>query len=140
MPTEPRLTVSFTRKDRAGKVREMPRLVIVNDYVCEEVDGCTCGANYEVGGHESGCGLEPIGKVDLRHHDAEVAAKALRDARQVITQYLATAEKWRYDRVVWAFAVMLGEIPEDTPEPMSPADARAVADRIVREAGTDATT
>lgn len=46
----------------------------------------------------------------------------LRTARQVITQYLATAEKWRYDRVVWAFAVMLGEIPDDTPEPQGPAD------------------
>ena len=42
---------------------------------------------------------------------------AIRDARAVISQYLATAEKWRYDRVMWAFAIMLGEIPEDTPEP-----------------------
>ena len=42
---------------------------------------------------------------------------ALGEARQVITQYLCTAEKWRYDRVCWAFAIMLGEIPEDTPMP-----------------------
>lgn len=41
----------------------------------------------------------------------------LKDARSVISQYLATAETWRYNRVMWAFAIMLGEIPEDTPEP-----------------------
>ncbi len=56
--------------------------------------------------------------------DAVLQAKkdAVREARAVITQYLATSEKWRYDRVAWAFAVMLGEIPENSPEPMSPAD------------------
>lgn len=47
----------------------------------------------------------------------EVKKEALREARMVITQYLASAEQWRYDRVKWAFAIMLGEIPEDTPEP-----------------------
>lgn len=53
---------------------------------------------------------------------AEGIDNALNHARQVISQYLATAEKWRYDRVLWAFAIMLGEIPEDSPEPRSPAD------------------
>lgn len=53
--------------------------------------------------------------------DARYAAKveAVAEARKVISQYLATAEKWRYERVMWAFAIMLSEIPEDTPEPGS---------------------
>jgi len=42
---------------------------------------------------------------------------ALTEAREVISQYVVTSEKWRYDRVMWAFAIMLGEIPEDTPMP-----------------------
>lgn len=56
--------------------------------------------------------------------DVVLTAKreAISEARAVITQYLATAELWRYDRVCWAFAIMLGEIPEDSPEPPSPSD------------------
>lgn len=46
----------------------------------------------------------------------------VRAVRSVVTQYVATAEQWRYDRMVWAFALMLEEIPQDTPEPRSPAD------------------
>lgn len=46
-----------------------------------------------------------------------IRGDTLREARGVITQYLASAEDWRYNRVVWAFGIMLGEIPEDTPEP-----------------------
>jgi hypothetical protein len=53
----------------------------------------------------------------LREVAAAERARGIEHARRVITGYLATAEKWRYDRVVWAFAIMLGEIPEDTPEP-----------------------
>ena len=49
--------------------------------------------------------------------------EALVFARQIISQYVATSEKWRYDRVMWAFAIMLGEIPEDTPEPEAPSRA-----------------
>lgn len=48
---------------------------------------------------------------------------AMREARGVISQYLSTAEKWRYDRVVWAFGIMTGEIPEDTPCPQAPSRA-----------------
>lgn len=48
---------------------------------------------------------------------AQAKVEAVTEARKVISQYLATAEKWRYDRVMWAFAIMLGEIPEDTPCP-----------------------
>ncbi|PXY20339.1 hypothetical protein [Prauserella endophytica] len=55
--------------------------------------------------------------------------EAVREARKVISQYLVTAEKWRYDRVMWAFAIMLGEIPEDTPEPLSPSDVEALCRR-----------
>lgn len=64
--------------------------------------------------------------------DARLAAKveAITEARRVISQYLATAEKWRYDRVMWAFAITLGEIPEDAPCPDSPADARERAARL----------
>lgn len=74
--------------------------------------------------------------------DARYAAKleAVTEARKVISQYLATAEKWRYDRVMWAFAIMLGEIPEDSPCPDSPADARKRAARLtaMTERPTDA--
>lgn len=55
--------------------------------------------------------------------------EAVREARAVIGRYLATAEKWRYDRAMWAFAIMLGEIPEDTPEPLSPADEEELKKR-----------
>ncbi len=62
--------------------------------------------------------------VARREHDK--AIEALRTARLVISQYLATAEQWRYNRVMWAFAIMLGEIPEDTPEPLSWADEKEI--------------
>lgn len=64
--------------------------------------------------------------------DARIAAKveAVTEARKVISQYLATAESWRHARVMWAFAIMLGEIPEDAPCPDSPADARERAGRL----------
>lgn len=58
------------------------------------------------------------------HKDREDTIRAVRG---VVTQYVCTAEQWRYDRMVWAFGLMLGEIPEDTPEPMSPADYRHIA-------------
>lgn len=45
---------------------------------------------------------------------------ALVTARHLVSQHLVTGEKWRYDRVLWAFGIMLGEIPEDTPAPVSP--------------------
>lgn len=62
----------------------------------------------------------------------EAKRQMLRDARGVITQYLSTAAQWRYDRVCWAFAIMLGEIPEDSPEPLSPADEAEIARRAAR--------
>lgn len=57
------------------------------------------------------------------------AKDALRHARACITQYVATAEPWRYNRVIWAFAIMLGEIPDDTPEPLSDSDREEIARR-----------
>lgn len=72
---------------------------------------------------------EPLAAVlPLARMEAKV--EAVSEARKVISQYLVTAEKWRYDRVMWAFAVMLGEVPEDTPCPDSPADARERAARL----------
>lgn len=56
--------------------------------------------------------------VKTRAEAEKAMLDALRDARGLITQHLSTAERWRYDRVCWAFAIMLGEIPEDSPEPM----------------------
>ena len=41
----------------------------------------------------------------------------LREARYHATWPVATAEKWRYDRMLWTFGIMLGEIPADTPAP-----------------------
>lgn len=64
---------------------------------------------------------EWLAKVKKKSYN-EGTQDALNHARQVISGYVATAEKWRYDRVLWAFAIMLGEIPEDSPEPRSPAD------------------
>lgn len=64
----------------------------------------------------------PVGRPEL-----DVKREALAEARKVISQYLATAEKWRYDRVMWAFAIMLGEIGEDSPEPPSPGDLQELA-------------
>lgn len=52
----------------------------------------------------------------------EIVDEVLQHARAVITQYVSTAEVWRYERVVRAFAIMLGEIPEDAPEIPSPSD------------------
>lgn len=62
---------------------------------------------------------------------AQAKTEALTEARKVISQYLATAESWRHARVMWAFAIMLGEIPEDTPEPESPADERLTAATVI---------
>ncbi|GAA1436383.1 hypothetical protein GCM10009616_36010 [Microlunatus lacustris] len=58
---------------------------------------------------------------------AQLGLDALRKARGVITQMLSTGEKWRYDRVCWAFAVMLCEVPEDAPPPAHPDDRAALA-------------
>ena len=55
----------------------------------------------------------------------EAQRDALREARQQVSARLTTAEQWRHDQVMWVFAVMLGEIPEDTPEPPRPDTAIA---------------
>lgn len=52
----------------------------------------------------------------------EAKREALREARAQATWPVATAEQWRYDRTLWIFAIMLGEIPEDTPAPPSPGE------------------
>lgn len=67
-----------------------------------------------------GAGL--IGRTEV-----EVKREALTEARKVISQYLATAEQWRYNRVLWAFGIMLGEIDKGTPEPPSPGDLQEQA-------------
>jgi len=50
----------------------------------------------------------------------DIRVDTVRRVRAIILPFLDTAEKWRYDRVAWAFAIMLGEIPADTPEPVQP--------------------
>jgi hypothetical protein len=41
----------------------------------------------------------------------------LQEARYHATWPVATAEKWRYDRMLWVFGVMLGEVPADSLAP-----------------------
>lgn len=75
----------------------------------------------------------------LAAHRNAVIDDVLGHARHVITQHLATAEKWRYDRVCWAFAIMLGEIPADTPEPLSPADEDYLSRQAAQQAARQST-
>lgn len=75
----------------------------------------------------------------LATHRNAVIDDVLGHARHVITQYLSTAEKWRYDRVCWAFAIMLGEIPADTPEPLSPADEDYLSRQAAQQAARQST-
>lgn len=49
----------------------------------------------------------------------ELTDSLLREARYHATWPVATAEKWRYDRMLWVFDVMLGDIPADTPAPVA---------------------
>ena len=58
----------------------------------------------------------------LRADRLEAKREALREARAQATWPLATAEQWRYDRILWIFDVMLGEIPEDSLAPPSPGE------------------
>ena len=58
----------------------------------------------------------------LRADRLEAKREALREARAQATWPLATAEQWRYDRMLWIFDVMLGEIPEDSLAPPSPSE------------------
>lgn len=48
---------------------------------------------------------------------SELTDALLREAMYHATWPVATAEKWRYDRMLWVFGVMLGEIPADTHAP-----------------------
>jgi hypothetical protein len=56
----------------------------------------------------------------------DIRVDTVRRVRAIILPFLDTAERWRYDRVAWAFAIMLGEIPEDTPEPVIPIPSLSV--------------
>lgn len=57
--------------------------VIAYGYLCEKVDGCTCGFGGAPYGHEPGCGLEPLvqlneiegWKEELEHLRTKWAAK-----------------------------------------------------------------
>ena len=67
--------------------------------------------------------LALVGEVRrLRADRLEAKREALREARAQATWPLATAEQWRYDRMLWIFDVMLGEIPEDSLAPPSPSE------------------
>ena len=47
----------------------------------------------------------------------DLVDEVIRVCRYHASWPVATAETWRYDRILWAFGIMLGEIPEDTPAP-----------------------
>lgn len=80
----------------AGLLTKRPRLEIEGEWLVEVVDYHTCGAGPGSGaGHEPGCGSIPVARLVTPEHDAEVAAKALREA----------APRFRHDRPsasVWA--------------------------------------
>lgn len=67
--------------DAAGLLAKYPHLEIEGDWLIEVVNYHTCGAGPGSGaGHEPGCGTIPVGRLATPAHDAEVAAKALREA------------------------------------------------------------
>ena len=43
---------------------EVTKFVIVGDYLCEDVGGCTCGSYSNLYAHEQYCGIEPIVSMD----------------------------------------------------------------------------
>ena len=61
--------------------------------------------------------LDEYGAPGMEQALREVTDALLREARYHATWPVCTAEKWRYDRMLWTFGIMLGEIPEDTPAP-----------------------
>lgn len=40
------------------------KFVIVGDYLCEEMGGCTCGSYSNLYPHEQYCGIEPVVAMD----------------------------------------------------------------------------
>lgn len=74
----------------------------------------------------TGSGTEDLGEVQTVFDARGIRLDTVYKVRAVILPFLSTAEKWRYDRVAWAFAIMLGEIPEDTPEPAIPIPSLSV--------------
>lgn len=55
-------------------------LVIMHGYLCQSVDTCTCG--YCPYGHEPGCGLEPLIRLDQIsgwHEEYEQLVEAIRE-------------------------------------------------------------
>jgi len=87
-----------------------------------QTDGMDSAVNTEALIHDIAAALDRVAADAAAEARAAGIHDSLTEARKVISQYVATAERWRYDRVMWAFAVMLSEIPEETPCPRSPAD------------------
>jgi len=43
---------------------EVTKFVVVGDYLCEDVGGCTCGSYSSLYPHEPYCGIEPVVSMD----------------------------------------------------------------------------
>ena len=43
---------------------EVTKFVVVGDYLCEEMGGCTCGSYSNLYPHEQYCGIEPVVDMD----------------------------------------------------------------------------
>ena len=57
-------------------------LVIMHGYLCQSVDTCTCGYGGYPYGHEPGCGLEPLIRLDQIsgwHEEYEHLVEAIRE-------------------------------------------------------------
>lgn len=57
-------------------------LVIMHGYLCQSVDTCTCGYGGYPYGHEPGCGLEPLIRLDQIsgwHEEYEQLVEAIRE-------------------------------------------------------------
>ena len=48
-----------------AELPEVTKFVVVGDYLCEDLGGCTCGHNLYA--HEQYCGIEPIVAMDKIH-------------------------------------------------------------------------
>lgn len=116
--------------DAAGLLAKYPHLEVDGDWLIEAVNEHTCGAGPGSGaGHEPGCGTIPVGRLLTPEVEAEVAARALRDAADALDGGIGTStarfgmDPHDYDsRADYGYA-------------MAEADLRACADRIEREGG-----
>lgn len=60
------------------RVRPDEQLVLIGEWACAKVDGCTCYGPGPGQPHEPRCGFEPIIKVSTQEHDAVLTAELRR--------------------------------------------------------------